>query len=387
MSILISEMRRTGSAEFASFDLERMETVEDRQRRVAEFLDQHGLDALLLRRPENIAWLSVGADVTRFGSGRETSAAVFLTPEARVVVTNDVDSPLLFEQEFAGLGFQLKERPWHEDPEVLLGDLCRGRRVGSDSLNGGTKYVAREFSALRLPLAPIEIERLDQLGRIAAHAVEATCRKTEPGRNELEVAAELAHRLVKHGAYPARLQVVGDGRSERHRHWTPQHFEIDSHCTTAVVARRWGLNVAVARTVCFERPSEELRESHQLASLALATAIHFCKAGERIANVWARIERIYDKYGQPDAWRTADQGESIGYAGCEQPILPDGESTLVTNTPLHWHPAVGTALVGDTILVGEGGNRLLTPMEEWPKLTIEVKGQVVQLPALLRRDT
>ena len=81
-------------------------------------------DAVLLRLPENIAWLSVGADVTRFGTGRESTAALFVTPEARVVVTNDVDSPLLFEQEFAGTGFQLKERPWYENPGILLEDLC-----------------------------------------------------------------------------------------------------------------------------------------------------------------------------------------------------------------------------------------------------------------------
>lgn len=386
MSILITEMRREESAEFASFDLERMEAVEARQERVAEFLREHDLDALLLRLPENIAWLSVGADVTRFGAGRETTAALFVTPEARVVVTNDVDSPLLFEQEFAGLGFQLKERPWHEDPQVLLDDLCRGRRVGSDSLNGRTKYVNREFSTLRFPLAHIEVERLRLLGRIAAHAVEATCRKTDVGRSELEVSAELAHRLVKHGAYPSRIQVVGDGRGERHRHWTPGHFSVDECCTASVVARRWGLHVGVSRTVCFERPSEELRESHQLAALALATASHFSQSGERVANVWSRIERIYDKYGRPDSWRTANQGSFIGYSGCERPVVPDGEDVLGRGTAIHWHPAVGSTFVGDTVLVEEHGTRLLTPMEDWPKLTIEVKRQVVQLPALLRRD-
>ncbi len=386
VSILITEMRGPESAEFASFDSERMEAVEARQQRVAEFLERHELDAVLLRLPENIAWFSVGADVTRFGGGQETTAALFVTPEARVVVTNDVDSPLLFEQEFAGTGFQLKERPWHEDCSALLADLCRGRRVGSDSLNGGTKFVQREFAELRLPLAEIEVKRLRQLGRIATHAVEATCRKTEPGRSELEIAAELAHRLVKHGAFPARLQVVGDDRAERHRHWAPGHFPVESHGTLGVVARRWGLHVAVTRTVCFQRPDESLREAYQHAQIAFATAAHFSRANEGVANVWSRVERIYDKFGRPDAWRTADQGEILGYAVREEPLVPNGERLLVPGTPLHWHPAVDSALVGDTLLVTEKGPELITPMEDWPKLTIEVKGRPVDLPALLRRD-
>ena len=94
-------------------DERRAEDVQLKHARVREFLTRFGYDGLLLQCPHNVAWFTAGADVTRSG-GSETSAALFVTPEARVMITDNVDSPQLFEREIFGLGFQLKERPWHE---------------------------------------------------------------------------------------------------------------------------------------------------------------------------------------------------------------------------------------------------------------------------------
>ena len=54
--------------------------------------------------------------------------------------------------------------------------------------------------------------------------------------------------------------------------------------------------------------------------------------------------------------------------------------------PIHWHPSVGPALVSDTILIGEGGFELLTPMETWPRVTVEIKGVPIPRPDILRVD-
>jgi hypothetical protein len=53
---------------------------------------------------------------------------------------------------------------------------------------------------------------------------------------------------------------------------------------------------------------------------------------------------------------------------------------------VYWHPSVGPSLTGDTILVGEKGFELLTPVEVWPKVKVDVKGSSLYLPDLLRRD-
>src|SRR5579872_4681419 len=116
------------SGEFEFTDPDRYEDIDRKQERVAEFLSRKKYDALLLKQPCNFAWFTVGADCPRHAGG-DSSASLFITPEARVVVTNNVDSGQLFDRQLGGLGFQLKQRPWHDGQASLIEDLCRGRNV------------------------------------------------------------------------------------------------------------------------------------------------------------------------------------------------------------------------------------------------------------------
>ncbi|HLJ12071.1 MAG TPA: hypothetical protein VKU82_12830, partial [Planctomycetaceae bacterium] len=146
------------SGEFEFTDTDRYDDIERKQERIADFLTRKRLDALLIRQPCNFAWFTSGAECPHHG-GTEPAAALFITPDARVVVGNNVDASQLFDKQLGGLGFQLKQRPWHEGRNVLLDDLCRGRNVACDSPQPGTDDVSAEIAALRLPLSALECER------------------------------------------------------------------------------------------------------------------------------------------------------------------------------------------------------------------------------------
>ena len=154
---------------------ERALDVERKHRAVAEFLRLHQYDALLLQLPGNFAWFTSGGDCARSGT-LDSTAALFITDEARVAVCSNVDSPQIFDKEIAGLGFQLKERPWQEPRHLLIEDLCRGRTIAGDSTFRGTHDVTAYLTGFRIPLAAVECERMRALGRTVAHAVEATAR-------------------------------------------------------------------------------------------------------------------------------------------------------------------------------------------------------------------
>jgi hypothetical protein len=139
------------SGEFDITDPDRYEDVDRKQAQVADFLARRGYDALLVKQPCNFAWFTSGADCPRH-EGSDPIAALFITPEARVVVANNVESGQLFDRQLGGLGFQLKQRPWHEGRLGLLEDLCRGRNVACDALQPGTTDASTEVAALRLPL-------------------------------------------------------------------------------------------------------------------------------------------------------------------------------------------------------------------------------------------
>lgn len=101
------------SAEFQTVDGDRLADIQHKHAAVKQLLTVRQLDAILLQRPLNFAWFTSGGDCSRGGSS-DASAALFITPEARVVVTSNAESAQLFDRELQGLGFQLKERPWHE---------------------------------------------------------------------------------------------------------------------------------------------------------------------------------------------------------------------------------------------------------------------------------
>lgn len=373
------------SGEIQTIDPDRAADIEAKHRLVGEFLERHGYDALLLEQPQNFAWFTSGGDCTRRGSS-ETTAALFITGDARVVVTNNVDSAQLFERELHGMGFQLKERPWQEPTPLLVEDLCRGRTVASDRARPGLRDASVNLPGMRLPLTEFECRRLRALGRGVAHAVEATCRRLDADRTEADIAGELAHRLLKRRILPERLQVCGDGRSRRFRHWGYSDERVERYCVVSAVGRQYGLVAAATRTVSLSEPPREIREGHHRALLMQATGMYFSQREWELFEIWNRVERIYEKYNYPNEWRLSDQAEVLAYELREVPVVPNSEYRLAQNVPVHWHPSVGPALVGDTILVGEQAFELLTPMEQWPRVTVKVKGVPIARPDILRRD-
>lgn len=384
MSTTCDPTELMSSGEMRTIDPRRLTEIEQRHALVTEFLGTHGYDALLLRHPDLFAWFTCGGDSSRGGTP-ETTASLFITPTARVILSNNVDSGQVFDWEVSGLGFQLKERPWQEPREVLIEDLCRGRNVAADTPTTGTTLVADELIGLRLPLSGFECGRLRELSRRVAHAVEATARNIAHRVTEAEVAGELAHRLLRHQVQPVRLQVWADSQGHRYRHWGFGPDPIERYCVITAIGRSHGLHAAASRTVCFDEPTEQVRAAHERALLIQATGIHFSRPGSDLGQVWQRVQRIYEKFGHAEEWRHADQAELIGYRACEEMLVPGSEFVLDAGMPVCWHPSVGPALVNDTILVADEGVEVLTRPDNWPVVTVEVKGEPIPRPGLLVR--
>ncbi|MCA9071629.1 MAG: M24 family metallopeptidase [Planctomycetaceae bacterium] len=363
---------------------DRVGDVETKQQVVANFLEREGFDALLIQQPMNFAWFTAGGDNSRSGSS-QTTATLFITHDARVLVTDNVNSPLLFDHELPGLGFQLKERPWHQPRKQLVEDIVRGRNVASDTPLSGVVDISERLTELRLPLTDLECQRMRELGKSVAHAVEATARRFPRGATEAEVAAEVAHRLIKHQIVPEMIQVVAGGRRERYRHWSFDDRPIEQTCAISVIGRRWGICAGAARTVCFDSMPKEIQAAHQATMLIHATGMYFSKASWEIKAVWERVARIYEKFGHASEWQLATQAEVIGYSPMEVPVLPGSDFPLKSRMALHWHPSVGPAVMGDTVLITDRGIELITPCEVWPRLTVQVKQTPVVCPDILIR--
>ncbi|MGE3317027.1 MAG: M24 family metallopeptidase [Planctomycetaceae bacterium] len=373
------------SAEFQIVDPERISDIQHKHRLVTEFLESRRFDALLLQKASNFAWFSSGGDCSR-GGNTESTASIFITPDARVVVTTSSDSAQLFDRELQGLGFQLKERPWHEPRAALIDDLCRGRRVASDTGVGQTHNISSELTSLRIPLATVECRRAREVGAAVAHAIEATCRNCHLGQTEADLAGEVAHRLIRHRVVPERIQISSDGRSQAYPHWSYSDEQFQRCVSISAVGRKYGLCIGASRTVSFGQVPSEVLDAHRRTMLIQATGMFFTQPEWAMFEIWNRIQRIYEKFGVEEQWRNMEQAEIIGYDVTEVPLVPRSEFHIAPRMAMHWHPSVGPAISGDTILVKEDGNELLTPFEGWPRLKVEVKGTVIYRPEILQRE-
>jgi Xaa-Pro dipeptidase len=365
----------------------RRRDVEEKHRRVAGFLDATGHDALVLGRADSIAWFTSGGDLRQALGSEFSSVLLYINQACRAVVTDNVQSARAFEEELAGLGFQLKERSWFDDPSRIVVELGHRKRVASDldELPNAWPRPGDPLRALRFPLTPLERQRLRELGRTLAQAVEATCRNFNEGETEADLAGHLAHRLIREGVVPADLRVASDDRLERFRQPIFKAAPIRKRATITATGRRHGLCASLTRTVSFGRVDRAFRECHSLATMVDATCIFFSRPGETVANIFRRARRIFEKYGHPHEWTLNYLGSLIGYAPREAILLPDSDFVLGTGMALCWSPSVGAARSEDTVVLDARGYEVVTKAQNWPKIEVVVKGFSMTRPGVLER--
>ncbi|MBC7821444.1 MAG: M24 family metallopeptidase, partial [Planctomycetaceae bacterium] len=165
----------------------------------------------------------------------------------------------------------------------------------------------------------------------------------------------------------------------------PSSDPVERIGTLTVIGRREGLHAAVTRTVCFGEIPDDLRTAYRIALMTQATGMYFSQAGWAMGETWKRVARIYEKFGHTEEWGFAEQAEVIGYQPCEARLTPTSDFTLQSGMAMFWHPSVGPASVGDTMLIGPSGLEVLTPTEQWPMTKVDVKGTAILRPDILQR--
>jgi Xaa-Pro aminopeptidase len=366
----------------------RRDDIELKHQRIRDYLDATDQDAVVLGRADSVAWFTSGGDLSQGFASEYSSILLFINRASRAVISDNVQSSRVFEEELAGLGFQLKERPWFDDPLRPVAELCHNKRVATDLAINGCMQWKREgdpLRDLRRRLTSLERQRLRELGRTITLAVEATCRNFDRGEREADVAGHLAHRLLREGVVPVDLRVASDDRLARYRQPTFKAAPILRRATISVAGRRFGLCASVTRTVSFGPVDPEFYAHHTLAAMVDATCIFFSRPGDTIADVFRRSKRIYEKFNAPHEWTLDYQGSLIGYSPRESLLTPDSTLLLQPDMAICWNPSVGAARSEDTVVVDSRGYEVVTAAQNWPQLEVCVKGFKMTRPGILER--
>jgi hypothetical protein len=339
--------------------------VDAKQQLVGQLLHDCGCDGVLVLDPANFRWLTSGANPVGL-YGRDEMPALYMTPMQRWLIASAVDSQRLFAEELDGLGFMLKEWQWSVSREQMLVDLVFGRNVAADVPFRDCKPTGQFFVNERRKLTAHESEQIAELGKIVSHAVEATARNFAWGDSEEEIAAHLAHRLLRHGAEPVALQVTGDGRGEFRRR-AYSSGAVEQSCILQATARKFGLHVTASRMVS-RLPLDESRRAEFDAALRMRTS-HLVNArvGERVTTALEASRNLLRPTPFEHEWWSASPVMLTGREPSEGVFTLNAIDRWTAGWAAIWQERIGVAAVVDTYLLEPDGWRLLTPTEEdWP---------------------
>jgi Xaa-Pro aminopeptidase len=367
---------------------DRRSDVEAKQSRVAQLLRKHEQDGLLLLSPENFTWITSGA-TSRGPFDPNSAPAIYCTPEARWLLASNADSQRLFDEEMEALGFQLKEWPWHWGREQLLADLCHNRKVACDvhpgSVPGDFLSIGDDLRLARRAFTVYEQASMITVGKTLAHALEATCRSLGRNEPEREAAAQLAHRLMHRGVWPAHVGVAADGRSRPYRRHGFTQASIERYAVLSATGRKYGIHVTATRMVCFGDPPDELKKEMNTVCRVSAAYIAATWPDCVPREVLLAGRRIYLISGHEHEWSLAPQGYVTGRAPIEELFTPRTEELMQPGWAITWHASAGGAVSSDTYLVTDQGAKPATPMEMWPQKRVRIQGSEVLRPDVLVR--
>src|SRR3974390_1900844 len=120
-----------------------------KHQKLVEWLRAQHMAGVLIRRNENVAWVTGGAVELRVLTPGETGvAAILVTAEGkRYYFTTENEAPRLHDEEFGALDFEPVVFPWFADETVKTAEKLAGGPVGRDCELPGLAAVRASLGA------------------------------------------------------------------------------------------------------------------------------------------------------------------------------------------------------------------------------------------------
>jgi Xaa-Pro aminopeptidase len=364
--------------------------LEIKSDRLAEFLDRHRLDGVLLQERRNFAWITAGADNHVANDSVAGSAAILATADSQICLATTIEAPRMELEELAGRDIELVSVPWW--------DLERARRtardlIGSatvacdvDVLHLGLPALPVEFAELRWSLTAEEVDRFREGAGRLTRAVEETCLAITPGDSEHELAGLVDDNIRRNACNPIVTLVAADSRIDRFRHPIPTAKKVQQAAMLVSSAVYRGLVSSVTRLVHFGALSDEVKRRHEAVCAVDATAIVATRPGQTVGDVLMKMQHAYRQHGFEDDWQRYDQGGPTGYTAREFTATPGSLVAIRPNQAFAWNPSIAGTCSGDTIIATEGGGVILTGSGTWPVLVPSSGQPIVPRPDILVRS-
>ena len=345
-----------------------------KHQQVLEWLRAENLDGVLLKRSENIAWLTGGAVEVRVLTPNETGvAALLVTAEgARYYLTTANEAPRLHDEEFGALDFQPVIFPWYaNDTEETALQFARGQ-VASDTPIPGFAHI--NLYPLRAALQETEIARFCWLGAQTADAVTEVLEQLKPGQTEFSMEGQVAEALLSRGILPSVYLMAVDDRIVKYKHAVARGKKLEKYAMLNLCARKWGLTVSITRFAHFGPLPTDLAEKFHAAAQVNAALLDATRVGATSAELFKAAADAYAREGYGGDEQLHHQGGPTGYWEREWVATPSGSEKVVDRQAFAWNPSIRGGKVEDTVLLHDGQIELLTPTPKLPTLASSANG-------------
>jgi Xaa-Pro dipeptidase len=341
--------------------------VHGKRQKLIAWMQRAGVDAMVLSRHENIAWLTAGLVDVRVGTLRETGpASLLLTADNRAFyLTTENEALRLAEEEFALLDFTPVVRPvFGGDVASQVESVLGKARVGTDAPLG--QYAVMSPQPLRYALTASEIKRYRWAARKVSGIVTAVLQELQPGITERAMQAMLAERLLRAGIIPSVYLTAVDDRICRYKHAVPRGESLERFAMVGVCARYGGLVVAMTRFAHFGAMPAKLAENFAIVRGVNARLQAATRMGATAAELYDVARLAYADADRAGAEQRHHQGGATGYMEREWFARPGGTERVEASQAFAWNPNLSGTKCEDTVLVHNGRLEVLTATPELP---------------------
>jgi antitoxin VapB len=357
--------------------------LDAKHEQLVEWLGAQHLAGVLIRRNENVAWLTGGAVELRVLTPCETGVAALLVTAAgkRYYFTTENEAPRLHDEEFGALDFEPVLFPWWADDTNAAAARLAGGPLGSDTPGPGLTPV--NLYPLRAALSETEIARYRWLGAETAAATLEAINQVEPGLSEYDLEAIAESALLRRGILPSVALYAVDDRIFKYKHAVPRGARLKQYGMLNLCSRKWGLAISITRFVHFGRLPAELAARFKSAAQVNAALLDATRAGAKSAELFKVAQAAYAAEGYPGEERFHHQGGPTGYGEREWVATPEGTEVVVNNQAFAWNPSIRGGKAEDTTLLQDGKIEWLTATPELPVIEATANGKVYPAAGVL----
>lgn len=359
--------------------------LDEKHDRLVEWMRAQKLAGVLLRRHENMAWLTGGAVEVRVLTPCETGVASLLVTAAgrRVYFTTENEGPRLGDEEFDALDFEPVLFPWYADATAAEAAKIAGGALGSDAPGAGMTAV--NLAPLRASLRETEMARYRWLGAQTAAATVEALEQVEPGMSEFDMQALTEAGLLRRGIQPSVSLYAVDERIMKYKHAAPRGARLKRYGMLNLCSRKWGLAISITRFVHFGALPAELAARFRSAAQVNAALLHTTRVGATSAELFRVCQTAYAAEGFAGEERFHHQGGPAGYGEREWIAAPEGTETVVNHQAFAWNPSIRGGKAEDTVLVSGGQVEWLTATPELPVIEAVANGKTYPAAGVLVR--